>query len=59
MFLILNLIEAIGLYKKINRVVFCSSISVYSELKEKNLDKIFKFTLNNLYGATKVSCDLL
>ena len=59
MFLTLNLIEAIRLYKKINRVVFCSSISAYGELKEKNLDETFKFTPNNLYGATKASCDLL
>ena len=58
-FLTLNLIEAVRLYKKVSRVIFCSSISAYGELNEKNLDETHKFTPNNLYGATKASCDLI
>ena len=58
-FLTLNLIEAVRLYKKVIRVIFCSSISAYGELNEKNLDETHKFTPNNLYGATKASCDLI
>jgi len=59
LFLTLNLIEAVRLYKKVNRVIFCSSISAYGELNEKNLDETHKFMPNNLYGATKASCDLI
>ena len=58
-FLTLNLIEAVRLYKKIDRVIFCSSISAYGALNEQNLDETHKFTPNNLYGATKASCDLI
>ena len=58
-FLTLSLIEATRLYKKINRVIFCSSISAYGELNEQNLDETHKFTPNNIYGATKASCDLI
>ena len=58
-FLTLNLIEAARLYKKINRVIFCSSISAYGELNEQNIDETHKFDPNNLYGATKASCDLI
>ena len=58
-FLTLNLIEAVRLYKKVQRVIFCSSISAYGELNEQNLDETHKFLPNNLYGATKASCDLM
>ena len=58
-FLTLNLMEAARLYNKIDRVIFCSSISAYGELREKNLNETHKFAPSNLYGATKAACDLI
>ena len=43
----------------INKVIFCSSISAYGDLLEKNTDENFKFSPTNLYGASKASCDLI
>ena len=53
------LIEASRIYKKINRFIFCSSISAYGELAESNTSEEYRFAPENLYGATKASCDLL
>ena len=58
-FTTLNLIEACRIYKKIERVVFCSSISAYGDLLKKNTDENHIFSPTNLYGATKASCDLI
>ena len=58
-FFTMNLIEAARIYKKINRFIFCSSISAYGELSESNTTEDYRFAPENLYGATKASCDLL
>jgi nucleoside-diphosphate-sugar epimerase len=58
-FFTMNLIEATRIYKKINRFIFCSSISAYGELSESNTMEDYRFAPENLYGATKASCDLL
>ena len=58
-FFTLNLIEACRAFNKINKVIFCSSISAYGDLFEKNTDENFKFSPTNLYGASKASCDLI
>ena len=58
-FFTMNLIEATRIYKKINRFIFCSSISAYGELAESNTTEKYRFAPENLYGATKASCDLL
>ena len=58
-FLTMNLIEAARISKKINRFIFCSSISAYGELSESNTTEDYRFAPENLYGATKASCDLL
>ena len=58
-FFTMNLIEAARIYKKINRFIFCSSISAYGELSESNTMEDYRFAPENLYGATKASCDLL
>ena len=58
-FFTMNLIEAARIYKKINRFIFCSSISAYGELSESNTMEDHRFAPENLYGATKASCDLL
>ena len=58
-FFTLNLIEACRVFNKINKVIFCSSISAYGDLLEKNTDENFKFSPTNLYGASKASCDLI
>ena len=55
----MNLIEAARIFKKINRFIFCSSISAYGELSESNTTEDYRFAPENLYGATKASCDLL
>ena len=44
-FFTLNLIEACRVFNKINKVIFCSSISAYGDLLEKNTDENFKFSL--------------
>ena len=38
-FFTLNLIEACRMFNKINRVIFCSSISAYGDLDKKNTDE--------------------
>ena len=58
-FFTLNLIEAARIFKKINRFIFCSSISAYGELSKCNTLEDYRFSPENLYGATKASCDLL
>jgi len=58
-FFTMNLIEASRIFKKINRFIFCSSISAYGELSESNTMEDYRFAPENLYGATKASCDLL
>jgi len=58
-FFTMNLIEAARISKKINRFIFCSSISAYGELSERNTTEDYRFAPENLYGATKASCDLL
>ena len=58
-FFTMNLIEAARISKKINRFIFCSSISAYGELSESNTTEDYRFAPENLYGATKASCDLL
>jgi len=58
-FFTMNLIEAARISKKINRFIFCSSISAYGELAESNTTEDYRFAPENLYGATKASCDLL
>ena len=58
-FFTMYLIEAARIYKKINRFIFCSSISAYGELTESNTNEDYRFAPENLYGATKASCDLL
>ena len=58
-FFTMNLIEACRIFKKINRFIFCSSISAYGELSESNTMEDYRFAPENLYGATKASCDLL
>ena len=58
-FFTMNLIEACRIFKKINRFIFCSSISAYGELSKSNTLEDYRFAPENLYGATKASCDLL
>ena len=58
-FFTMNLIEAARISKKINRFIFCSSISAYGELSERNTTENYRFSPENLYCATKASCDLL
>ena len=58
-FFTMYLIEAARIYNKINRFIFCSSISAYGELAESNITEEYRFAPENLYGATKASCDLL
>ena len=58
-FFTMYLIEATRIYKKINRFIFCSSISAYGELAESDTTEDYRFAPENLYGATKASCDLL
>ena len=58
-FFTMYLIEAARICKKINRFIFCSSISAYGELAESDTTEDYRFAPENLYGATKASCDLL
>ena len=58
-FFTMNLIEAARTFKKINRFIFCSSISAYGELSKSSTTEDYRFAPENLYGATKASCDLL
>ena len=58
-FFTMYLIEAARIYKKINRFIFCSSVSAYGELVESDTTEDYRFAPENLYGATKASCDLL
>ena len=52
-FFTMYLVEASRIYKKINRFIFCSSISAYGELAESNTTEEYRFAPENLYGATK------
>ena len=58
-FLTMYLIEAMRLYKKIDRLVFCSSISAYGDITVANTNENLKFSPTNVYGSTKASCDLM
>ena len=58
-FFTMNLIEAARLYKEINRFIFCSSISSYGKLTKINIKEDYRFAPENLYGATKASCDMI
>jgi nucleoside-diphosphate-sugar epimerase len=58
-FLTMYLIEAMRQYKKIERLVFCSSISAYGDITVANTNENLKFSPTNLYGSTKASCDLM
>ena len=58
-FFTLNLIEACRIFNKINRFIFCSSISAYGDLKQKNTDESLKFSPTNIYGASKAASDLI
>lgn len=58
-FLTMYLIEAIRQYKKIKRLVFCSSISAYGNIFVSNTNEDLKFSPTNVYGSTKASCDLM
>ena len=58
-FFTMYLTEAARICKKINRFIFCSSISAYGELAESDTTEDYRFAPENLYGATKASCDLL
>jgi len=55
----MRLIEACRIYGKVNRFIFCSSISAYGKLDESNTTEEYRFAPENLYGATKASCDML
>ena len=55
----IRLVEASRIYKKINRFIFCSSISAYGNLDINNITESYRFAPENLYGATKAACDLL
>ena len=58
-FLTMYLIEAIRQYKKIKRLIFCSSISAYGDIVISNTNENLKFSPTNVYGSTKASCDLI
>ena len=58
-FLTMYLIEAVRQYKKIKRLVFCSSISAYGNIFVSNTNEDLKFSPTNVYGSTKASCDLM
>ena len=58
-FLTMYLIEAIRQYKKIRRLIFCSSISAYGEIIVSNTNESLKFSPTNVYGSTKATCDLI
>ena len=58
-FLTMYLVEAARVFKNINRFIFCSSISAYGELANSNTTEEYRFAPENLYGATKASCDLI
>ena len=58
-FLTMYLIEAIRQYKKILRLIFCSSISAYGDITVTNTNENLKFSPTNVYGSTKASCDLM
>jgi nucleoside-diphosphate-sugar epimerase len=55
----MRLIEASRIYGKIKRFIFCSSISAYGKLNESNTNEEYRMAPENLYGATKASCDML
>ncbi|MDC1375822.1 NAD(P)-dependent oxidoreductase [bacterium] len=58
-FLTMNLVEAMRQYKKIKKLVFCSSISAYGDINVSNTNEDLKLSPTNLYGSTKASCDLM
>jgi len=58
-FLTMYLIEAVRQYKKIKRLIYCSSISAYGDINTSNTNESLKFSPTNVYGSTKASCDLV
>ena len=58
-FLTMYLIEAVRQYKKIKRLIYCSSISAYGDINVSNTNESLKFSPTNVYGSTKASCDLM
>jgi len=58
-FFTIKLVEACRVYQKIKRIVYCSSIAAYGNLKKRNTSEEFKFAPNTMYGATKASSDLI
>ena len=58
-FLTMYLIEAVRQYKKIKRLIYCSSISAYGDINASNTNESLKFSPTNVYGSTKASCDLM
>ena len=58
-FFTIKLVEACRLYKKISRVIYCSSIAAYGNLIIKNTNEDYKFSPNTIYGASKASSDLI
>ena len=58
-FFTIKLVEACRLYKKISRVIYCSSIAAYGNLIIKNTNEDYKFSPNTIYGASKASSDLM
>ena len=53
------LIEAVRQYKKIKRLIYCSSISAYGDINVSNTNESLKFSPTNVYGSTKATCDLM
>ena len=52
-FLTMYLIEAVRQYKKIKRLIYCSSISAYGDINDSNTNESLKFSPTNVYGSTK------
>ena len=58
-FFTIKLVEACRIYKKIERIIYCSSIAAYGNLNKKNTNEEYKFAPNTMYGASKASSDLI
>jgi UDP-glucuronate 4-epimerase len=58
-FFTIKLVEACRIYKKINRIIYCSSIAAYGNLIKRNSTEQLKFAPNTIYGASKASSDLM
>ena len=58
-FFTIKLVEACRVYKKIKKIVYCSSIAAYGNLKKRNTSEEYKFAPNTMYGASKASSDII